>query len=244
MEMNYRQKRNKCGLSPYTISKKLGLPYERYLNVERGNESLCGKSIEEFNEIIKNATIIKLERDSRIKEIRDLFYNGEIEQDMKRKKYTKKFLAEGMNVSGAYITNAINYPYNASDDILERIYDFLYGGEEEIIEENDNSFDYAKEIEEDVIEVNVEPNEDSTSIKPSLVCYDEQSDLVSSIQELQRENNMLKEQIETYKQMFNTMIVLTDNIKSISNHCNYHRQYKSQNGYKYHNNYNSKYSSE
>ena len=60
--MNFKQKRMSYGLEAYTVAKELGIPYTKYLEVEKGNLDLDTNKKEKFraftdNDIVSNCYI-------------------------------------------------------------------------------------------------------------------------------------------------------------------------------------------
>lgn len=124
--MNYRKRRNQIGLSVYTVARELGVDYDKYLEVEKGKRPLEQEYIDKFQNIIENATQIKLERAMKMARIKPLFTNGEIKQKISDYGYTHSELGKMLGMSQGNVSNAFsNNPKLTSDDTIERIYDFL-----------------------------------------------------------------------------------------------------------------------
>lgn len=124
--MNYRIRRNLKHLSVYTVAKNLGVDYNKYVQVERGERSLEKEYVDKFQKIMDNATSIKLERSMKMARIRPLFANGVLKEKVKEYGYTHSELGEALGLTQGTISNAFSGNLKiTSDDTMERIYDFL-----------------------------------------------------------------------------------------------------------------------
>lgn len=124
--MNYRKRRNQIGLSVYTVARELGVDYDKYLEVEKGKRPLEQEYVDKFQNIIENATQIKLERAMKMARIKPLFTNGEIKQKISDYGYTHSELGKALGLTQGAISNAFSGNSKlTSDDTIERIYDFL-----------------------------------------------------------------------------------------------------------------------
>ena len=129
--MNYKVKRYKAGLTPYTVAKELGIDYEKYQLVERKKLPLEGNLVDKFLSIIdpSNAKMIRINHTQRITEVKEFAKSGKLKELMKTRGYYKQVeLAKAMGISNTEISRAINYgetTLQPSDCTLERVYDFL-----------------------------------------------------------------------------------------------------------------------
>lgn len=122
--MTYRQKRHKAGLSVYTMAKQLGLSRQKYLEVDRGERELDGERLEKFNEIIKNAQMINIDRMQNVKIAREWVVSNDFKKKMKEYGYNYVQLAKMLG----YVPSTISWARagKGSDDLMEEIYDFLH----------------------------------------------------------------------------------------------------------------------
>ncbi len=130
--MDYSGKRRKVKLSAYTVAKELGVDFNKYKLVENGIVHLEKDLLDKFLEITQpeNAKMIKFNRDQRLFDIKNFAsHNENLKKLMKDRKYNQNQLADVMGVKKVTMSKLINYGKNkkdkVSDDLLERVYDFL-----------------------------------------------------------------------------------------------------------------------
>ena len=125
--MNIRQRRLLRGLKAYTVAKELGIDYNTYMEVERGNRALADEYLDKFMNVMANAKEIKLNRLEKIKKMNEEFDNGTMTELAKEMGYTHSELAEKLGlVQGTISNNLRNDPRYISEETRERIYDFLH----------------------------------------------------------------------------------------------------------------------
>lgn len=122
--MNYKAKRKKAGLTPYMMSKELGIDFNKYQLVEKGKIALEGNLIDKFQEILLNAKMIKFNRAQRMSDIQEYIKDGKLRKDMEVKKYNGQELAEITGISTSEISRTLNGK-QTNEDTIERIFDFL-----------------------------------------------------------------------------------------------------------------------
>lgn len=123
--MNYRNKRNAKGLSIYTVSSRLGIDYQTYLEVEHGKRHLETERVDKFMEILENSTAIKLERAAKMIKVNEWFESGQARETLSRYGYTTKELGKKIGTSQTNISWVLCGRYEKNEDLKERIYDFL-----------------------------------------------------------------------------------------------------------------------
>lgn len=126
INMNYRQKRNQKGLSLYTVARELGVDYNKYVEVERGQRALEQDYVDKFQKILANATQIKLDRVQKMAMIKEEIANGTLRQRIKDYGYTHRELANELGLVQGAVSNALSGNMKlTSEDTMERIYDFI-----------------------------------------------------------------------------------------------------------------------
>ena len=128
--MNYRNKRNNSGLSQYTIARELGIDYQKYLEVDRGERPLEGELISKFLDIIKRAKEIKINRLEKMKLVDEWLDSGKGLETCKEYGYTGAELARILGFTQGCMSMALNPENNfhksSGKDVKEMIYDFLH----------------------------------------------------------------------------------------------------------------------
>lgn len=132
--MNYRNKRNMARLSPYTVAKELGITEEKYKEVEQKKRPLEGNLVDKFQEVINNAKQIKLDRNIRMMEINRWFKSGEAKETLTKYGYNQVSLAKEIGLANTTVLDAFKR-FKATDDVKEKIYDFLTNPMNKKIEE-------------------------------------------------------------------------------------------------------------
>lgn len=122
--MNYRAKRNKAGLSAYTMSKELGIAYDKYLKVEKKLIPLEGEYVDKFMKILDRAKEILFNRKQKIHEIEESIKDGSLKKLSQKRGYSGKQLAETMGISPSEVSRTFTGK-QTNQDTIERIYDFL-----------------------------------------------------------------------------------------------------------------------
>ncbi len=133
--MNYRAKRNAKGLSAYTVSSRLGIDYNLYLEIEKRKRNLEGNRINKFQEILNNNVQIKLEYAQKMKVVEEWYESGQAKRALKDFGYTTSSLAKILKVSQPHISNTLN-GRGKGLDLKERIYDFLHDNLNKKIDDN------------------------------------------------------------------------------------------------------------
>lgn len=203
--MNYRNKRNAKGLSIYTVSSRLGIDYQTYLEVEHGKRHLETERVDKFMEILENSTAIKLERAAKMIKVNEWFESGQARETLSRYGYTAQELGKKIGTSQANISWVLCGRYEKNDDLKERIYDFL----------NDNlniniKQDEAPKVKnthsktKNTVEIKTEDHSkdenivEKEKIKVSLPVSDETV-------RLQKENEKLKEIVNAFVKLANRL---------------------------------------
>lgn len=129
--MNYRKRRSDAGLSVYTVSKELGISYEKYLEVDRGERDLEGELVDKFLNAIERAKEINFNRMQKMKDVNEWFVSGQARKDIENANYTQKTLADAIGVGINQGSLCLSLKNNGdkrslSDDAKERVYDFLH----------------------------------------------------------------------------------------------------------------------
>lgn len=122
--MNYKKKRLRSRLTPYTVSKELGIDYKKYLEVEKGNIPLEGDYVEKFNEIMLNAKMIRFNHIQKMKDVRDSLKTGELKELVAKRGYNGMTLSMALGIDGSTLSRVLNQKDN-NENILEMVYDFL-----------------------------------------------------------------------------------------------------------------------
>lgn len=128
--MNYKGKRLKANLTPYTVARELGIDYDKYLLIEKGKIALESDLLDKFMKIVepKNARGIKFNRFQKINDLKKKSKDGKLKEMMTSRGYTGTKLAEAIGVSDSEISRCLRYGKHSkkiNEDTLERIYDFL-----------------------------------------------------------------------------------------------------------------------
>jgi transcriptional regulator with XRE-family HTH domain len=147
--MNYKRKRIRAGISAYTMSKELGVDYEKYLKVEKKLIPLEGGLLNKFQDVLKNAKMIKFNHKQRMHEIHQFIKEGKMRDLMVKRGYNGVTLARVMNIAPSEISHVLNGKNN-NEERVERVYDFLTNPINANVEGSDKQteieFDY-KELE-------------------------------------------------------------------------------------------------
>lgn len=200
--MNYRQKRNRSKLSVYTVSSRLGIDYNVYLDIENGKKELEGARIDKFLEIINNAKTIKFQRAQKMIKVDEWFKSGEVKNAIKKWGYNQYTLSKKLKISQSYLCNVINNSKNDCQDIKERIYDFLT----DTLNKNTEEQEISKAITEvDSIEnsvENVNQVEDDVQIQTLSISESDEN--------LKQEIHKLQEEVIFYKDILKTMCYLNN----------------------------------
>ena len=229
--MNYRQKRYSAGLSVYTVARELGISYEKYLEVDRGARDLEGEYVDKFCEVLDRAKEINFNRMQKLRDIEGWITSGQIKEDITKMGYTQSSLARKIGVKQATINQIVNKRGDYSDDMKERIYDFLHDSINKNIEiekpkvkpvevisaeptVTEITEDFIQTIEElpEVESIEVEVPEEETeeelefeeepSILRKLMEADTEEDYLDiSLKSLKEENERLRRQIYLYEKL-------------------------------------------
>lgn len=122
--MNYRTKRINAKISVYTMAKELGLNEKTYREVESGLRNLQKDKLNKFMEVIEHANDINFNRKQKMLYVDEWYKNGEWQEDMKAMGFNQKELAEKLGVSISTVSRFAKHEL-ATDDVKEKIYDFL-----------------------------------------------------------------------------------------------------------------------
>lgn len=194
--MNYRQRRNHANLSIYTVAKELGISYEKYMEVDRGERNLEGNMVNKFIDIIKRAKEIKFSRAIKMQEVDEYIASEQAKTDLKKMGYSQISLADELGLTQGAVCNAMKNR-KTSDDTKERIYDFLHEPLNKKIVKVVKEQELQEEVEEKqlVEEVQQEEVKEAENIVPAM------SDNESEMERLKEENSRLKRQIYLYEKM-------------------------------------------
>lgn len=150
--MNYKKKRIQAGLSAYTMSKELGVPYDKYLLVEKKQIPLEGSLLDRFQNTLKNARMIKFNHKQKMQDIKHTIEKGELKDRMAKMNYNGLALARAMNFAPSEISQILNNKCK-NQERVEMVYDFLMNPinidintEDKQVEVEVDEFDY-KELE-------------------------------------------------------------------------------------------------
>jgi predicted transcriptional regulator len=132
----YKKKRTKSGLSKTDIAKELGLTYERYNAIERGDVKMPSILMDKFNEIINRGntnTITKTENkikaDAFWDEMKSLNENGERKLYVKMKEFNIKTIQQLATLLGyksaGIISSYVTGQFNVADEFKKRLYNFF-----------------------------------------------------------------------------------------------------------------------
>lgn len=200
--MNYRIKRYKTNLTPYTVSKRIGMEFNEYMKVERGDKDLRGEQLTKFLEVIENHVQIENERTAKMFKIVKMFKDGIIKEIAELKQISRTKMANDLKLSQGHISNAlVNNGTAVSEDTYERIYDYLGVDEWEVSKKAEEESKMS--IEEYDIDNEIVKEEMSTQeIKeaPTMETIDGMR-----VSALEKEVADLREQLEFYKKIINTM---------------------------------------
>lgn len=146
--MNYKRKRISAGLSAYTMSKELNVPYEKYLMVEKKQIPLEGSLLDKFQNALKNARMIKFNQKQKMQDIRQFIEKGELRNLMAERGYNGLRLSQVMNFAPSEISQILNNKCK-NQERVEMVYDFLMNPINREVKVEDNQpqvddFDYKK----------------------------------------------------------------------------------------------------
>jgi transcriptional regulator with XRE-family HTH domain len=144
--MNYKRKRNRAGISAYTMSKELGVDYEKYLKVEKKLIPLEGEMLNKYQDVLKNSKMIRFNHRQKMFEIKQFIKDGKMRDLMAKRGYNGVTLARTLNIAPSEISHVLNGKM-ANEERIEMVYDFLTnpinanveGSDKQI--EIDNDFD-------------------------------------------------------------------------------------------------------
>lgn len=126
----YYKKRRKIGLTRSEMANKLGMNYERYADIEKGEIKMPTNLIDKFNEIINKGKINDIDRLNRQKIVEDWFDELTVEKLKEKMKEfnisTYKELAELMGYTNqSSICCAINKTRVPGFDFKNKLYSFF-----------------------------------------------------------------------------------------------------------------------
>ena len=128
--MNYRSKRAEKGLSQYTMARELGIDYQTYLEIDRGQRPLEGKYVDKFYDVLERAKEIKLNRLEKMKEVNAWLDSEQGLSACKEYGYSGAEIARILGITQGCMSTVINpnnkFHYMAGDDTKEMVYDFLH----------------------------------------------------------------------------------------------------------------------
>lgn len=204
--MKYKGIRNKNRLGVYQVSKLLGISEETYKNVEKGTLLLSGEQLEKFKEIMSNSKDIRFNNLQLNKDIDDFVKSGQALEKLKDLGYSKKQLANILNISYFPVNKFFNDVENKlSFDFKLKIYDFLNNplnknvswnmapGYIEPVKEEEPKVDISEEPKE--VNDNIEELKVDVSEEPKEVDYD------YIIQLYIDEIKQLRKQVERYEKL-------------------------------------------
>lgn len=156
--MKYKGIRNRNRLGVYQVSKLLGISEETYKNVEKGTLPLSGEQLEKFKEIMSNSKDIRFNNLQLNKDIDDFVKSGQALEKLKDLGYSKKQLANILNISYFPVDKFFNdVENNLSFDLKLKIYDFLNNPLNKKVSAKINKKSYKIEPEEPKVNVSEEP---------------------------------------------------------------------------------------
>jgi len=125
--MNYKRKRNKAGIDFTTMVKELGIPEEKYKEVEDGKRRLEGKYLDKFMETIRKGKEIKVNNMSKINEIDKWLRDGSFTNNMLEYGYKRQGdLAKAVGISQSTISTMVNNTRPVSNALKLKLWDFLH----------------------------------------------------------------------------------------------------------------------
>ena len=135
--LNYRKKRREAGISVYTMSKELGVDYDKYKEVERKKRPLEKEYLDKFLNTIENATEIRIKHIEKMAKVKEEIENGTLRQLVDDMGYSCTEVANALGITPTNISYAFQWGHaNASEETRERLYDFLHNPfNKKIIEE-------------------------------------------------------------------------------------------------------------
>lgn len=124
--MNYKRKRQKAGITFATMVKELGIPENKYKEVEENKRNLEGNMLDKFMEVLNRAKEVQINDMQKIKEIDEWIKNGGVQEAIKKYGFTSQNeLARELNVSQGRLSEMINGKDNISDNFKLKVYNFL-----------------------------------------------------------------------------------------------------------------------
>lgn len=179
--MNYRNKRTKAGISLYTMAKELGIEEKKYREVENKKKPLEGELVDRFSEIISKAKQINFDRKVRLVNINLWYKTGTARKTLEEYNYTQGELAKELGISTANASDVFCNK-SASDDIKEKIYDFLHNpmNKKLVKEKKEIYMDVKKELEE--LKMSQRELADLTGVSQVTISY-----LVTGTRDVKRE---------------------------------------------------------
>ncbi len=123
--MNYKGRRNRAKLSLYTMARELGMPKEKYIEVEKRKRELPRELLDKFVAITEpqKAREINFNRKQKLRTINE-WIKTEAENKMKEMGYNQCTLAKASGIAQPNISFALAGK-QTSDDTKEEMYDFL-----------------------------------------------------------------------------------------------------------------------
>ena len=136
MATYYKRKRIESGLPKTDMAKELGMNYDRYNSIEKGDVKMPSKLINKFNEIINRGSqnkLVELENNQAANdfwnEISGKFEDGQYKITKKMKEFNINSVEELSNLLGYKTPNSlygrISGTVKASDDFKKRLYNFF-----------------------------------------------------------------------------------------------------------------------
>lgn len=124
--MNYKKKRKKAGINFTTMVQYLGIPEEKYREVEESKRGLEGEYLDKFLEIIKNGKEYKFNDMVKEQEVNQWIESKQIIKDMEEYGYNQKELAKANETAQSVISEMINGNKGVSMEKKFKIYNFLH----------------------------------------------------------------------------------------------------------------------
>lgn len=212
-QINYKRKRQAKHITFYTMCKELGINKNIYKEIEEGVKSLEGEYLEKFNETIRNAKTILMERKIKMIDVNRWYEENDLKEKSKEMGYSLKQLSKTIDLSYPTIARLANNIKYCGEDVKEEVYDFLNNSlnkKVKKVEEDNKKTLVSTKIEEPIetVEAKDECVYDGTVFAKSYKAIPERYLELSitnrkdkEIQELELEIEKLKRQIYLYEKL-------------------------------------------
>ena len=206
--MNYKVKRTRAKISVYTMAKELGVDEKTYAKFEKGEMHLQNEYLEKFLDVIHRAKEININRSIKMQKVDEWIKSGQARKDLKAMGYNQTQLAKAIGCHCTGINHTLKNPKDGSNDLKEKMYDFLQNPFNKKIEEEIETYNtkIIDEVEEAGI-ISITPVEETKLIEiendncstPTEEAVEISIDKDALIEQLKQENKKLELEIKFLK---------------------------------------------